>query len=207
MFGLTRRRFTSSLAGLALSLTLPLPAFAGVSVEAEAFIQNLADESTKILSDKETSQAEKIKRFDVILSRDVDMGRVGRFVLGRYWRGLAEEELNTYLETYQDYLIHSNAARLGTYSGGKISVTNSVDDAKDQVIVKSEVPNEEGGNAIKIDWRVRVKDGEMKVVDIIVEGISMALTQRDEFSAILQRSGGKIDPLMARMQKIIGDDA
>lgn len=207
MFGSTRRNFTAGLIGAALVLALPLPAFAGASAEAEAFIQKLADDATAILGDTEITEAEKIERFDVILSRDVDMGRVGRFVLGRYWRGLTDEELTAYLETYQDYLIHSNAARLGAYSGGKITVTNSADDAKDQVVVSSEVPNGEGGAAFKIDWRVLMKNGEMKVVDIIVEGVSMALTQRDEFADIMQRSGGKIDPLMARMKKIIGNDA
>ncbi|MGB1088851.1 MAG: MlaC/ttg2D family ABC transporter substrate-binding protein, partial [Alphaproteobacteria bacterium] len=188
------------------ALALPAVAFAGQSPEAETFIQNLADEAVTILSDKNISEAEKISRFDVILSRDVDMGRVGRFVLGRYWRGLPEAELNTYLETYQDYLIHSNAARLSAYAGDKIVVKNSVPDARDQFIVQSEVPNDQG-SPFKIDWRVRVKDGEMKVVDIIVEGISMALTQRDEFAGIMQRSGGKIDPLMVRMKKVIGNDA
>ena len=186
-------------------LLAPTISLAGHSKEAEDFIQNLADESVTILSNKDVADAVKIEQFDAILTRDVDMGRVGRFVLGRYWRGLKEDDLNAYLATYQDYLIHSNASRLSAYAGEKIKVTNSVPDARNQIIVKSEVERTDGGPAISIDWRLLDKDGELKVIDIIIEGISMALTQRDEFSSLMQRSGGKIDPLMVRMNKVIGE--
>lgn len=206
MFKLTRRSVLSALGAASFMAALPGAALAGHSAEAEAFIQKLADESVNVLSDQSLTEAQKIEKFDLILSRDVDMGRVGRFVLGRYWRGLPEDLLDDYLETYQDYLIHSNAARLSAYSGGSIQVTTSVPDARGQIIVKSHTVSDDGSDPINIDWRLRENEGELKIIDIVIAGISMALTQRDEFSAILQRSGGKIDPLMQRMQTVIDDD-
>lgn len=206
MFNLSRRFILSTLGAAGLLAALPGTAMAGHSVEAEAFIQKLANESVTVLADESLSEDQKIEKFDVILSRDVDMGRVGRFVLGRYWRGLPEDLLDDYLETYQDYLIHSNAARLSAYSGGSIQVTNSVPDARGQIIVKSHTVSDDGSDPIAIDWRLRENEGELKVIDIVIAGISMALTQRDEFAAIMQRSGGKIEPLMQRMRSVIEDD-
>lgn len=196
----------SLLTGAVLFLTATAPTFATQADDAKAMVQNMATEAITILGNDEQTQEDKINAFTVLLSRDVDLDFVARFVLGRYWRTVQQDRLADYADIYGTYLIRANASRLSAYSGEKIEVVSAIEEKAGRYIVKSVVRQNSGAEDINIDWRVRDRgDQGLKIVDIMIEGISMALTQRDEFKAVMQRSPKDIEPLIDIMQKKIDD--
>lgn len=194
------------LAALSLTLITALPTQAAQIDDAQALVQDMAKQAITILGDETKDQEGKIAGFDEILSRDVDLDFVARFTLGRYWRGVPQDKLDNYVSIYKTYLIRTNASRLSAYSGQTIEVVNAIEEKPGRYIVKSVIKQNGAGEDIQIDWRVRDRgeDG-LKIVDIIIEGISMALTQRSEFAAVMQKSRGDIDPLISVMEKRIGE--
>ena len=197
----------SVLVAATMLVTAIAPSFAAQTDDAKAMVQNLATEAISILGNDEQGHEAKIDAFTVLLSRDVDLEFVARFVLGRYWRTVQQDRLDEYVDIYGTYLIRANASRLSAYSGEQIEVVSAIEEKAGRYIVKSVVRQTNGGEDINIDWRVRDRgpDAGLKIVDIMIEGISMALTQRDEFKAVMQKSPKDIAPLINIMQKKIDD--
>lgn len=200
-------RLKAPITALALFLAMLVSPVAANATDDEtaamAFIQSMTDRAIGILADKELDEDAKLKAFDEVLSNDVDMQSVAYFVLGRHRRSLEEAQLEEYVALYQDYLIVSNASRLGLYSGESLKVTKATALKRGQYMVNSVIERTDGGPDIRIDWRVRNRDGAFKVLDIVIEGISMAASQRDEFGALISKNRGDMEPLFDRMRRVI----
>ncbi|MBO6826760.1 MAG: ABC transporter substrate-binding protein [Sneathiella sp.] len=175
------------------------------SESATKLVDRLGKEAVKLLSDDSLDVAEKRKEFDRLLARDFDMRLIGRFVLGKNWRAASKEEREEYLTVFQEYIVNTYQKRIGEYSGENLNILKAKElNAKEQ-LVNSEIirPN---GPAIKLDWRVRRnKAGELKIVDIIVENVSMALTHREEFASVISSNGGKVSGLIDKLKSHLGD--
>lgn len=120
---------------------------------------------------------------------------VGRFVLGHYWRRASPAQQDAYMDVFREYVVNSIAARFGDYSGEQMSVTGERDDHGKGTIVNTVIDSPARG-LVNVQWRVRDIDGEPKIIDIIVEGVSMLLTQRSEFAAVISNYGGNVDGLI-----------
>ncbi len=175
------------------------------SESATKLVDRLGKEAVKLLSDDSLDVTEKRKEFDRLLARDFDMRLIGRFVLGKNWRAASKEEREEYLTVFQEYIVNTYQKRIGEYSGENLNILKAKElNAKEQ-LVNSEIirPN---GPAIKLDWRVRRnKAGELKIVDIIVENVSMALTHREEFASVISSNGGKVSGLIDKLKSHLGD--
>ncbi len=171
--------------------------------DAALFINQLGNQAIDTLRATNLTLDQRQARFRGLLSQGFDLHFIGRFVLGRYWRGATPDQRNDYIALYGEYLLQTYSARLGGYSGETLTVigTRMVND-KDFVV--STNLTRPSGPAIAADWRVRVIDGQYRIIDIMVEGISMAVTQRSEFASVVQRDGidGLLTILRARTTKI-----
>ena len=130
------------------------------------------------------------------------MPLIAKFTLGRYWRRASDVQQKEYVHLFEDFIVLAYAARFKDYSGEAFTVGKVRElDARD-ALVQSQLALKDGRTII-VFWRVRGKSAP-KIIDVIVEGVSMAITQRDEFSAIINQNGGKIDGLLTALRKKTG---
>lgn len=177
---------------------------AGATVnDAAYFINQLGNQAISTLRATDLTLDQRESRFRSLLSEGFDLRFIGRFVLGRYWRGATPDQQNDYIALYGEYLLQTYAARLGGYAGETMMVTGARR-ANDKDIVVSTKLDRPSGPSIAADWRVRLIDGQYRIIDIMVEGISMAITQRSDFASVVRRDGidGLLIILRARTTKI-----
>jgi phospholipid transport system substrate-binding protein len=141
---------------------------------------------------------QKAAYFHQMLRQDFDLARISRFGLGPYWRAASEREQQEFTRLLEDHLVRFYGRRFAEYGGESLRVTGSRADP-DGVIVSSQVIRPQG-LPIAVDWRLGLNDGHYKIADVIVDGVSMALTQRSEFAAMIQRNGGQVAGLLAAMR-------
>jgi len=194
------RRFF--LVSVALAAVLAArPATATVDPDAaKSFIRALANEAIQLMGRKDLQQAERIAKFRELFTRGFDVEAIGRFVLGRYWRDATEAEQREYLKLFEDLILATYAGRFSEYSGETLTVLDARPDEDRFTLVLSQI-NRTGGNPpIRLDWRVTEGNGSHKIVDVIVEAVSMSVTQRSEFASVIQRGGGKVGSLLAALR-------
>ncbi len=161
--------------------------------EAREFIRDLQDQTLSQLVGEEVDEAEREAKFRDLLRENFDVRSIGAFALGRYWRVASEEQRTTYLDLFEDLIVDVYAYRFRNYDGERIEITDAYAEGRRDVTVRTELTG--GGPPLQIDWRVRL-NGEPKVVDIAVGGVSLSLTQRQEFASIIERNGGQIEALL-----------
>jgi phospholipid transport system substrate-binding protein len=156
------------------------------------------------LTANELSDEQRRARFRTILNRTFEVPLIARFTLGRFWRRTTGKQRKEFVSLFEDFIVMAYAARFRNYSGESWIVGRVRQVNKSDVLVESEVvPND--GQKIAVDWRVRNKGG-FKIIDVIVEGVSMVITQRDEFAAIISHKGGSVDGLLAALRKKTGKE-
>lgn len=204
MLGARMRVQAGRLAGLLLVVGMCLaagPARADAFAEgAGNFIASLADKAVAALTDKNTPRAERIRRFRVLLNEHFAVETIGRWVLGRYWSNATDAERKEYLALFEDLIVLTYVDRFTEYSGEKLTVIKSVTTENKDVVVFSTITRPNQPQPIQVDWRIRAREGKYKIIDVMVEGISMGMTQRSEFAAVLSRNGGSMETFLAELR-------
>lgn len=175
---------------------------AATASEAGAFVATLADSAVAKVTDKALAAEERKTRFRALFLDGFDVPAIARFVLGRYWRLATDAERGEYLKLFEDAIVETYAHRFADYSGEQLRVL-STRAADGEAFVFSEMIRPTGA-PVKVDWRLRREGTSFKITDIVIEGVSMGVTQRDDFSAVIQRSGGKIEGLLASLREKAG---
>lgn len=168
--------------------------------DAENFIRQMGNKAFASLSEGGISDDQRTERFKALLEEAFDLPRIARFTLGRYWRVATDDEKSEYVALFEKFVILAYATRFQDLSGKKFMVLQSRDISANQSLVLSEIviPNQP---AVKINWRVRSKEEKHKITDVMVEGISMSVTQRDEFVSVIRQTGGKVAGLINALRK------
>ena len=194
-----RRSLLMSAAALAFGAT-PRDAGAAEPEAAKAFVNSLANDAIQLMSSKNLPTRERTQKFRELFKRGFDIEVIGRFVLGRYWRDATEAEQVEYLRLFEDLTVATYAGRFSEYSGETLTVLDGRPEDDRFLVVASQI-NRSGGNPpIRIDWRIADAQGRNKIVDVVVEGVSMSVTQRSEFASVIQRNGGKIQGLIVALR-------
>ena len=170
---------------------------------AGAFIETLAARALALLGRTDLSLAERESNFRAILGDGFDLAFIGRFVLGRHWASIGDEQRAEYLDLFGEFVLRTYTGRFGGYAGEQFAVVG-VRRAGDKDVVVASSVTRVAGAPVLVEWRVRVLDGRPRIVDVAVEGISMAMNQRQEFDAIVAQHGveGLIAMLRARVAKV-----
>ena len=167
--------------------------------DAIAFMNQLWNRAVELLDNK-TDPAVRQARFRLLFHNEFDGAGIARFVLGRYWRSAGAEEQQEFVKLFEDYVAFVYSARLANLGGQTVKIGGSRSDG-DGVIVSADVISPGNPSPLRIDWRLVNNNGAYKVNDVIVEGVSMAVTQRSEFASIIQRNGGQLRGLIAMMRE------
>jgi phospholipid transport system substrate-binding protein len=196
--------FTARSAAPSLSLTtvpvVSAPVLVSVSEKDDQgaldFVKSTAEKGLTFLSDPESSQEQKKREFKKLLDNSFDLDTIGRFVLGKYWNSATAEQQKEYNSLFRKMVVEVYAGRFSDYKGQKFEVKTVRSISSKDSLVTSYIYPESGGEPIQVDWRVRKTGSVYKVVDVLVTGVSMSVTQRSDFASVIQRGGGNIDVLI-----------
>lgn len=195
-----RRPWAALLVAAVLLVPFARPAVAG---GAEAFIQSTADKVFTSYTGEITDE-QRAKAFREILTATFELRTIARFTLGRYWRAASSGQRKEYRRLFEDFLVLAYANRFRDLGGVKLRIASVRSINKRDQLVQSEVDPGGGRPPIRIGWRVRETAQGLRIVDVIVDGISMSITQRDQFAAAIRSSGGKIAGLLAMLRDKTG---
>ena len=174
------------------------------SSDPQMFIEELINDAVNKLSDKNISKDEKAKFIEEIAIENVDINALGLYTLGELRKSTDKNSLNEYQQTFQKYFLKSLTSRLTDYSSSKLEVISSEKKSSNYTIVKSKILENDGKPEVKIDWRVYTKDPNKPLIrDLIVEGLSLARTQKEEFNSIIQNNDGDINALFKTLEEFL----
>ncbi|MCM0020696.1 MAG: ABC transporter substrate-binding protein [Tagaea sp.] len=167
---------------------------------AAAFIERLAQRAIEGLTARDIDTDERTKRFRVLLTESFDVPKIGRFALGAAWRTASAADREAYLKAFEDFIVATYATRFADYGGEQIRVVSSrrLDEGEAAVGTLFERAR---GEPIRVDWRLAPEGQSWKIIDVIIEGVSMAITQRDDFASTVQRNGGRVGPLVEQLRE------
>jgi phospholipid transport system substrate-binding protein len=189
-------------AAAAASALAPRPAAAQQDAGAGKFIQDLGDKAIAQLAGKGIPEQEEENRFRQLLVQYFDLNAIGKFTVGRaYWASATPAQQQQFLGLYETQVTKAYAKRFENYSGQQFKVTGGEKEGSSDTLVNSEIVSPEGGQPVTVQWRVRMEDGGLKVVDVVIAGISMSVSDKQQFSAVIERGGGTIQPLIDALSK------
>ena len=175
-----------------------MPALAKAENPAIEFVDNLADKVINTILVADVSRDEKLSRFRKEFTEALDLKNIGQFVLGIYWRKATPEEKDAFLNAFMDFTTKTWADRFDMYQGQKIVFTGVRNAERNQFYVDSTIQN---NPPVEVIWRLKQKDNTYRIIDIIIEGVSMAMSYRNEYSAYLQNHGGSVQALADELKQ------
>ena len=173
------------------------------SIEPDIFVQSTVNRAAKTLGGNYTKE-ERIEKLKIIASETVDINGIGYYTLGSYRKSINNEQIRKYENLFEQYFLKSFASRLAEYSNPEIEVVSKKKINENYTMVSSILVSTEQRPEVKIDWRIYTKNPENpKIRDLIIEGLSLARTQKEEFSSIIQSNDGDINFLFTSLEKFI----
>ena len=171
------------------------------SISPDVFIQSTVNRASQVLS-KDISKEEKINQLKIIAKETVDIKGVGLYSLGSARKEINNDQKNTYLNLFENYFLKSFSSRLAEYTNPEIDVKNKQIINNNYTIVNSILIATDDRPEVKIDWRVYTKNPDNPLIrDLIIEGLSLARTQKEEFASILSSNDGDINALYEALEK------
>jgi phospholipid transport system substrate-binding protein len=168
---------------------------------AQSLIEQVSTQVLAILSDQGLSNRQKFDDLVELLSQPIDLDLVARLILGRHWRTATDAQRDAYLELFREYALANLASKLHLYQGQSFEVTDAKVVSEQDAVVTSRILNP-GEAPLQVDWRLRARDdGSLVVIDLIVAGVSLIVTLRSEFAAVIERQG--FDGLLAELRQRI----
>ena len=166
-------------------------------------INEIVDDASKVLSSDDPVESKIIKLND-IAERSVDIDGIGMYTLGKYRKSISEEEISKYQKLFKSYFLKSFSSRLVDYTDPKIDVVSEKKVSDNYTIVNSVLAANQGRPEVKIDWRIYTKNPDKPLIrDLMVEGLSLARTQKEEFNSVIQNNNGDINSLFKVLEEFI----
>ena len=195
---LTRRRLLAFTAVTALVAACGLRPAAAQSSSANAFIKQFADSLVSIVNGPE-GNAQKKAALGPVIDSNVDVARIARFCLGRFWATATPAQQSEYTTLFHQVLLNEISGHLGDYRGVSYAMTGDTSQGADTLV--GTLINRPNAPAANVKWVVDSSSGAPKVVDVIAEGTSMRLTQRNDYASYFSQHGNNIDALIAALKK------
>lgn len=168
--------------------------------KAEAFVKKVTDEGITQIINADIPQKEKDARFEKLFNNALDLKFIGQFVLGRYWKTASNEQKKAFIDAYRDLNIKTWSQRFDEFKGKEFIFKGTTpSNSANQIFVNSLVPMDQGEPA-KVVWRIKQTGDNFKIVDIIIENVSLAITARNEYTAYVKSAPGGINDLIKDLQ-------
>jgi phospholipid transport system substrate-binding protein len=153
-----------------------------------------------VLADPQRTNAKIRQEFVRLLREDFDLDTIGRFVLGRYWNSASQPQRDEYQKLFSEMIVNVYTQRFSQYAGEKFKVTGQRAEGDRDTMVTSQIVRPDGP-PVNVQWRVRPRDAGLKIIDVLVEGVSMSITQRDDFASVIESNGGRFQALLDALRR------
>ena len=175
------------------------------AIEPDVFVQSTVNRASQTLS-KDISKKEKMLELQNLARETVDIKGIGFYTLGKFRKEISDEQKNKYSKLFESYFLKSFSSRLSEYSNPKIDVISKDKKNEKYTIVSSILVATKDRPEVKIDWRIYTKDPEKPLIrDLIIEGLSLARTQKEEFASIIKSNDNNIEALFKSLEKFIDE--
>lgn len=177
----------------------PMPAVA--ADDARSVVTQFVDQSLRVIGDPQAAPTDRAHRFQALIDRYFDIPVIARFALGPYWQTSSEAERRQFTKTFEDHLVRSYVNRFNDYRGETFRITaDRIQDGR--IIVSGEIVRASAGAPVPMDWIVQETPSGLRIRDVAISGISLALTYRNEFSSVVQRNNGQVAALIDALQAL-----
>ena len=174
------------------------------SSDPKMFVSELVNDAINKLSDNNLSKEEKATFVENVAIENIDINALGLYTLGELRKSTDKNNLENYQQAFKKYFLKSLTSRLTDYSSNKFEITDSEKKSSNYTIVKSKIISSNNQPEIKIDWRVYTKNPDKPLIrDLIIEGLSLARTQKEEFSSIINSNDGNIEVLLKNLSDFV----
>ncbi len=203
----TFTRWTRVLFVLALIGALPASELAAavdpVHRKASTYLASLGERAIQVAQDETVTRQDQEQRMRALLREGFDLKVLARFVLGRHWRTLDDAQRREFADVFEDAMVQQTLTVFGRYTGESFDITGAEADRTNPklISIKVNIKKSDGSLLARLNYRMRKVGQDFKVVDIVAEGVSMALTLRQEYAAVIARSEGKVDGLIAKLRR------
>ncbi len=168
--------------------------------DALRFVRTFGQQSVALLADNELEPDARRAGFRRLIVGHFDLSGISRFVLGRHWKRATDAERIEYRQLFEKYVVTSVDRKLTSYAGETLEVGVARTKGDTNAVVTSQIVRPTA-NPVRVDWRLKWLDGDWRIIDMVVEGVSLALTHRNEFDAVIKQSGGQISALLQRLRE------
>ena len=199
MVSISRRSL--ALWALIAAFVFPIARLRAATADPKSFINDLVQQALALIRNRQLDDGARDRQFAALLDQHFDIPRISRFVLGRYWNAANADDLKAFNDLFEKWVVWIYSSRFKDYSGETVSVTGARPESDTSYVVISQLIHPDGSPPAQVDWHVNKADNGFKIVDVEVEGVSMALTEREEFASIIQRNGGSVASLNQAMQQ------
>ena len=176
------------------------------STNPKDFVDELVGEAINKLSDKNLNKEQKSNFIEKVALENVDIKALGLYTLGELRKSSEKEDISNYQNSFEKYFLKSLTSRLTDYSSSKFEILGEDKKSTNYTIVNSKIVPDDGGPEIKIDWRIYTKNPDKPLIrDLIVEGLSLARTQKEEFSSILSSNDNDIKILINKLDEFVNN--
>ena len=166
-----------------------------------SYVMEMTTEAINTLTDNSTSQNEKESQFGKLFDKNFDVPSISRFVLGKYWKQASLDQKKKFIKAFRNYVVKTYSSRFNEYSGEQLTLLNFENESNPKIFIVHTGLEREDATMIMVDWRIGKKKDRFVILDIIIEGISLAITQRSEFVSVIDQNEGSIDKLISLLKE------
>ena len=213
----TPREFRARLAALFAALLLavipaaasstatassPAAASSKDSQDAARFLESFGARAIATLGDKSMTSEQREASFRQLLSEGFALKAIGRFVMGKHWKRATAEQKRDFAVLFEDFVVRSYLRKLSNYAGEALSIGRTrFNESKGLASISSRIERS-GATPVAVEWRLHARSGHWQIYDVVVEGVSMAMSQRSEFDAVIRGNGGQIQELLRHLREM-----
>ena len=166
-----------------------------------SYVMEMTTNAINTLTNKSISQNEKTSQFGKLFDKNFDVSSISRFVLGKYWKQASLDQKKNFIKAFRNYVVKTYSSRFNEYSGEKLKLVNYENQKNPKIFLVHTILERQDAPVIKVDWRIGKKKDRFVILDIIIEGISLAITQRSEFVSVIDQNEGSIDQLISLLKE------
>ena len=166
-----------------------------------AYVMEITKNAINVLTNASVDQNNKEVQFGELFDKNFDVPSISRFVLGKYWKQASLDQKKKFIKAFRNYIVKTYSSRFNEYSGEQLTLLNFENESNPKIFIVHTGLERDGATMIKVDWRIGKKKDSYVILDIIIEGISLAVTQRSEFVSVIDQNDGSIDKLISLLKE------
>ena len=166
-----------------------------------SYVMEITETAINTLTNKSVDQNKKEAQFGKLFDKNFDVPSISRFVLGKYWKQASLDQKKNFIKAFRNYIVKTYSSRFNEYSGEQLKLIDFENESNPKIFLVHTILERQDAPVIKVDWRIGKKKDRFVILDIIIEGISLAITQRSEFVSVIDQNEGNIDKLISILKE------